>query len=297
MKKIGVRLVGGLGNQLHCYAIGRALAVHNNVELEVDAESGFWNDPYQRQYLLDAFPFLNVRKKKSLSGNIARLAFKVGLKLGKAVCRILPHSLRLIVEEAYPRRYQEVVHRTSYLVNPYLIGNWASYRYYDDIVQELRRELTPPKPVDASALNLLREIESQESCSIHWRAYLDEPGVFHPSLTGYYQQAINLIVVKYPDVRFFVFSDDPVAARGKLPNIESNSDFVDIPNSKGNVQSLIDFYLMYACDHKIIGDSTFSWWAAWLGSQENKTIIAPDGLSPWGIDWVPAHWEKILFDI
>ena len=50
---------------------------------------------------------------------------------------------------------------------------------------------------------------------------------------------------------------------------------------------------MNQCKVSIIADSTFSWWAAWLDEDDNKTVIAPKGLSPWGDDWAPDNWIKI----
>lgn len=216
MKKVTVRLIGGLGNQLHCYALGRAVAAHNQAMLVVDAESGYWNDPYKRQYLLDAFPFLSVNRKNLPRTKLARLMFKAKLRLGGALSSQLPLSIRPIVREEYPPHYQEDVHHTKYTSNPYFLGYWASYRYYQDIEEQLRRNLIPPKPDDPSALRMLNEITSVRSCSIHWRSYAEETGVSHPSLTEYYRSAVKITQSKYPDIRFFVFSDDPSAARSEL---------------------------------------------------------------------------------
>ena len=38
----------------------------------------------------------------------------------------------------------------------------------------------------------------------------------------------------------------------------------------------VDFGLMCECRHFIISNSTFSWWAAYLGKAENKTVMTPD---------------------
>ena len=64
-------------------------------------------------------------------------------------------------------------------------------------------------------------------------------------------------------------------------------------------KSYFDLCLISKCKDFIISNSTFSWWGAWLGSHENKRIIAPN---PWygpGLshistrDLFPNSWEII----
>ena len=56
MIKVIPRILGGLGNQLFCYAAARRLALVNNAELVIDDVSGFLYDhDYQRKYQLNHF--------------------------------------------------------------------------------------------------------------------------------------------------------------------------------------------------------------------------------------------------
>lgn len=293
MNQVTVRIIGGLGNQLHCYALGKAIAEKNGVALYIDCESGYWSDPYQRTFLLDEFPHLCIKKVTVPKSWWGQLLYKALVKAKSVMSRYIPLEWRPIVVEPRPYCYRPEVHRAKYHVNPLFVGYWATYRYYDEVKELLRHELSPPQPDHPIVLRMLDEITSTESCAIHWRSYVEEEDGFHPPLEKYYQEAITHLQKLYPSIRFFVFSDNYALARRELASLEKHVTFVELPEAVGNRQSLNDFYLMYACKHAIIGDSTFSWWAAWLSEKTGKTVIAPGGLSPWGKDWAPENWISI----
>jgi hypothetical protein len=57
-----------------------------------------------------------------------------------------------------------------------------------------------------------------------------------------------------------------------------------------------DHRLMSGCRHFIISNSTYSWWAAWLGRAPEKTVIAPRqwfqaATVPAGL--IPPEWITI----
>jgi hypothetical protein len=92
---------------------------------------------------------------------------------------------------------------------------------------------------------------------------------------------------------FFVFSDDINWCQKNL-NIYSPHDFISSSSPEGLAT---DFYLMQSCKHFLISNSSFSWWAAWLGSYHQKVVICP-------IKWfsnstictdflIPDHWIKL----
>lgn len=86
----------------------------------------------------------------------------------------------------------------------------------------------------------------------------------------YFRTGIQLVKDRYPEARFFFFSDDmewvrqqPWAADGVC--VERN----------GLCPDYVDLYLMTLCRHHIISNSTFGFWGAYLAAGEGGTNIYP----------------------
>ena len=63
-------------------------------------------------------------------------------------------------------------------------------------------------------------------------------------------------------------------------------------DEKTGISDLEEFFIMSYCKNQIIASSSFSWWAAYLNTAENKTGIAPE-IEKWAGDFYPENWIKL----
>jgi hypothetical protein len=108
----------------------------------------------------------------------------------------------------------------------------------------------------------------------------------------YYQTAINYITERVAQPNFFIFSDDITWVKDNL-KVDFKCRFVD---HNHGTESYNDMRLMSLCQHHIIANSSFSWWAAWLNPNHKKIVIAP---RQWFVndnnvsDLFPQNWVKL----
>jgi hypothetical protein len=111
---------------------------------------------------------------------------------------------------------------------------------------------------------------------------------------AYYRSAIRELAATYGRLRIFVFSDDIGWAQQNAGVFEAAGCSVNLIDDDDPLRS---FYLMRLCKHFIIANSTFSWWAAWLGHCPMKTVCAPPvwnrGERRFPSDLFPPAWKII----
>lgn len=118
---------------------------------------------------------------------------------------------------------------------------------------------------------------NKKNISLHYRLGGDRVQshmqTYHKNVSiDFYRKSLELID-DYSEEKYniLVFTDNPKLCKEKLQLIDEN--FIYIDNQNDNV---LDFTLMSMCDINILGNSTFSWWSAYLNiNKEKSKVIVP----------------------
>lgn len=268
-----VRLNGGLGNQLFQYAFGKSVAKDRNEEVffhKVNLDNG-----QHRAYGLGAFDT----------------------------------EVEFVEDVGSAPVYGEPVFKFDPGVydapeGSYFVGNWQTEKYFSERIVRSHFELSDKTLLEFSSESIAVDgmIVETPSCSVHVRRtdYLVPSTAAYHGVMGmdYYHRAMETIRSAEPHVTFYIFSDDPEWCRHNFPGcvIVDHNKMGNGADGPGREHE--DLYLMSACNHAIIPNSSFGWWGAWLGDyhREGRIVIAP---KKWFVadicsdDIVPDRWLKI----
>lgn len=171
-------------------------------------------------------------------------------------------------------------------------GNWdlegffQSEKFFINSRATILTYLQPTCEVDTYLNSKYGHIlNSNTTCSVHIRRgdYLKQKYYFPPQPLAYYKEAISLFDEK---TKFVIFSDDIAWCKENFEG--DNYFFVD------REEDIIDLILMSKCDHHIIPNSSFSWWAAWINNKPSKRVICPEY---WFGPGVALNFESFTKDI
>jgi hypothetical protein len=292
--KIIVRIKGGLGNQLFCYAAARRLAVVNNAELVIDDVTGFSRDfQYKRQYALNNF---KIQSRKATPAERLEPFERYRHKIIQWRARQQEFDQKSYIE-------QEGIDFDNRLLTfevkktVYLDGYWQSENYFKDIQDIIREDLQIITPQSLETNHIALQISNCSAVALHVRWFENDSKTAICNLaTDYYKKAVALIEEKIDLPHYFLFSDNPEAASKKITLPQDRVTFVN--HNQGDKNAYADLWLMSRCQHFITANSTFSWWGAWLGNCQHKIVISPkielDGVGAWGFDGlIPSEWIEL----
>jgi hypothetical protein len=279
MRRVIAHLIGGIGNQLFIYAAAWAFAQRNGAELILDV-SAFRRDAfYRRTYALACFSLGDVALRDAASR--AELIHFHYSRL-RMVFPFMPQRLGPIVGERNHLQCEPLTAAALLRLFPtvHVFGYRQNEQYFADQASELRRRLefvfSPSNEARAQA----DEILACNAVGVHFRQLHQVPsGETRPNAQirqldeSYYRKAIEAMRQRVPDARFFCFGDSlagldrffPAGVEKVVPKATSDT-FADVR----------DLWLMTQCRHFIIANSSFSWWAAWLGARPGSVVLCPD---------------------
>lgn len=286
-----VKLIGGLGNQLFQYAIGRRLSLLHHTVLKLDLS--WFRQQENRKYKLDHFSITGTIATDAEVAPFLKSNSRINRNFHRLMSSLLPsHQQKYIIEKSVD--FDPGIFNSPDDV--YLDGYWQSEKYFRDIAPVLEKEFVVRSPPDHSNQNILNMMNQEKNpVCIHIRRgdYVTDPTTkkYHGVLPfEYYYSGIELLHKKIPDPYFFVFSDEPEEVEAQM-QFESPVTYVMHNTPEKDYE---DFRLMCNCRHFIIANSSFSWWAAYLAKSQNKTVIAPsrwfNGIPYNPKDRIPDTW-------
>lgn len=273
---------GGFGNQLYNYAIGFALAQQYGEELTLDIS------PYQ----FSPRPF--VLSQMTISGKVVSLfPPKKDTKPSRMIARVLRimatnrHGRCRWLKENPNTRNRFGSYDFSHKASLYLEGFWQHYRYFDAYRDLLCKEFQLKEEfISEPCHRLIEQGQSEDSVAVHIRR-----GDYEAAWVlkdDYYHKAFAFMNEKLANPHYYIFCEDIPYVKEHY-NYLVNSTFVTGDFSLSDME---EFWFMSKCRHQIIANSTFSWWAAYLNTNPEKLVVAPEYLH-WGKDYYPADWHVI----
>jgi len=287
------KVIGGLGNQMFQYAVGRAVSVRLETDFKIDVSEFKGYSLHQGFELNKVF---GVSVALADNKDLKELLSWQTPALVQRFIRLLPAGMihKRVVHEPYYHYWQGIQDITGQC---YISGYWQSERYFSDIEAMIRQDFSFKGSMDEANTKIAEYIQSVNAVSLHVRRgdYVasSKTNAMHGTCAlDYYKKAIEHITAQVKDACFFVFSDDIEWVKKNL-SIPHECQFINFNQGENSCR---DMQLMSLCKHHIIANSTFSWWGAWLNPNQSKIIIAP---KKWfskktsTVDLIPNSWIRL----
>lgn len=287
-----VRVAGGLANKMfHCAFAMQLETLGYDVMIDVDPMSyEFKHDVLD---LWKIFPCLGLKKNTVDKYSYAKDSSFVG-----KIMRRLPYitGQRYYISHSihYDPEFSKKLSKDGYI-----IGYFQNEKYFSESFAKVKNSFQFAPLEGEKNVIIAERMKETNSVAIHVRkgdGYATWPEFQGTCPLSYYKRAIDIISEKVCNANFFVFTD----SQDWVVEHFNWFDYTLVNwNSCEGWGNHFDMQLMSICKHNIIANSTYSWWGAWLNSNPDKVIIAPE---VWfnlnskikeQSDIIPSGWSKI----
>ena len=286
-------IVGRCGNQMFQYAFAKKISILNNDEEIIIDFFHVYREAENRQdaTFKNELNLFHARESFTEIKDGENKIYKYGSKSQILIFKIYTKIKRFLEKFINDKRlanklfYKIMSHYGIYWFyapeklkkckqkNKFIWGYFENPKYFDDIKEQLYQDFTPVYPIQNENADIYGSIMKNNSVCLSIRKWEDNEPINNNYLVcsrTYYDNAINKIERLVPNPQYVIFSN----------NIEwVKKEFVFPENTiyeSGEAPIYEKIRMMYSCKHFILSNSTFSWWAQYLGRNDGKIIVAPE---------------------
>lgn len=270
MRKIIVKIRGGLGNQLFQYAFAKYLMRKSGAE-KLIIDTSYFNKKHIRGLELNKLSVSNCEFKPK-----SNIVFDICYFIFRIFDRITHHKIhifqRIVLNNMFYFCDKTIDHKKIYtnFTNAYLAGYFQQETIIRNVSDELKRVIIPKSSLSDAAKSYLKEIENNKSIAISIRAGEDYNQFGWPLCSPeYYRKGLDLLLKNHPGSKIFIFSDCISKVKKEKWFEELEVNYIEKCNSTEGL------YLLSQCDNYVIANSTFSWLGSYLSKNLKRDIIAP----------------------
>jgi hypothetical protein len=301
-----VNLTGGLGNQL--FQLAAAMALSDGKNIYVEKSIGQPRKQANGEADVEAFElpsritFGGAHEASRIVKRVLNLSLRVGISSSRNRTKrgsVLLNKVSSLFLSLYLRKWRDIVTPSgigfapiSLPKRPFLVGYFQSFKWPDKVYLELTQIKLKHVRLEVQDFREKAAIEKPILVHVRLGDYISIDSFGIPS-REYYQEAINYILDNTPLNKIWLFSNEPEKAAKFLP--DSIQSYIRvIPESEFSPAETME--LMRYCHAYVIGNSTFSWWGAYLSYNSKSLKVGP---TPWfkgepsPKDIIPKTWKTI----
>jgi len=259
---IQIPVLGGLGNQMFQAANAIALAHQKYQEPHYIDFTGDARE--KRDWQLGCFDIHPSDLSKT-----AALGLKARIFLARKIMQIRNRPTFGVFCEENPLQY-----RTGSTEFTAAFGYWQSEAHFKDFRAEIVSTFTFPEIPRNPTLDEIASSENSVAVHIRRGDYVHDPvarDVHFVCDLSWYISAIEQTRKAIPNCHFFLFSDDKEWAKANFGTFEDCTIVEGTPDD----EVWVDMAAMSKCNHFIISNSSYSWWASYLGKNRDSYALAP----------------------
>lgn len=279
---ITCNLMGGLGNQL--FQIFTTISYALSVK--------------------DKFTFLNVETLGTGSTIIRYTYWNTFLNRMRPflIYKFVPN--KVIKEKHFCYDELPIDTDTNTDTNIMLYGYFQSYKYFQENQKLICKLIGLDKMKDKIKERFIKD-SPLNNISMHFRLgdYKQNPLMYPIATYQYYADSLLYIQNTYPDVPFnilyFCEEEDIEDVLVTITQLSNTFSLYTFERGEKTLEDWEQMLLMSCCQHNIIANSSFSWWAAYLNTSPDKIVCYP---ATWfgpsakldTKDLCPPEWIRIL---